>query len=92
MNRQEPGSIVVGVDVGGPKKGFHAVALRDGQCREPLSTLRETQGTGSLFPSRSPRFGVRLRWPCCQAQSDYGRLCVFDRYGSLNVREYRHVG
>src|SRR5262245_48442062 len=23
-------SIVVGIDVGGPKKGFHAVALRDG--------------------------------------------------------------
>ncbi len=39
MKRCEPGSIVVGVDVGGPTKGFHAVALKDGQYREKLSTL-----------------------------------------------------
>jgi predicted nuclease with RNAse H fold len=39
MKRCEPGSIVVGVDVGGPKKGFHAVALQDGQYREQRSTL-----------------------------------------------------
>ena len=39
MKQYEPGSIVVGVDVGGPKKGFHAVALQDGQYREQLSTL-----------------------------------------------------
>ena len=38
MNQREPRSIVVGVDVGGPKKGFHAVALQDGQYREQLST------------------------------------------------------
>ncbi len=38
MKRRELGSIVVGVDVGGPKKGFHAVALQDGHSREPLST------------------------------------------------------
>ena len=31
MIHHEPGSIVVGVDVGGLKKGFHAVALQDGQ-------------------------------------------------------------
>ena len=39
MKQHEPGSIVVGVDVGGPKKGFHAVALQDGHYREQLSTL-----------------------------------------------------
>ena len=33
MNHHEPGSIVVGVDVGGLKKGFHAVAFQDGKCR-----------------------------------------------------------
>ncbi|MGB4066849.1 MAG: hypothetical protein WBK08_02340 [Nitrospira sp.] len=27
MNQHEPSSIVIGVDVGRPKKGFHAVAL-----------------------------------------------------------------
>ena len=33
---------VVGVDVGGPKKGFHAVVIRGGQfgARLPRSTLR----------------------------------------------------
>ena len=31
MNLHEPGSLVVGVDVGGTKKGFHAVALQAGQ-------------------------------------------------------------
>jgi len=39
MNQRELGSTVVGVDVGGPKKGFHAVALQGGQYREQLSTL-----------------------------------------------------
>jgi predicted nuclease with RNAse H fold len=38
MNQHEPGSIVVGVDVGEPKNGFHAVALRDEQYCEKLST------------------------------------------------------
>lgn len=38
MNQHKPGSIVVGVDVGGPQKGFHAVALQDGHYREQLST------------------------------------------------------
>jgi hypothetical protein len=27
MNQRKPGSLVVGIDVGGLKKGFHAVAL-----------------------------------------------------------------
>jgi len=39
MKQHKFGSIVVGVDVGGPKKGFHAVALQDGQYREKHSTL-----------------------------------------------------
>ncbi len=42
MNQCELGSIVVGVDVGGSKKGFRAVALQDGQYREKFSTLSAT--------------------------------------------------
>lgn len=38
MTERKPGFIVIGVDVGGRKKGFHAVALRDGQYCEKLST------------------------------------------------------
>jgi hypothetical protein len=55
MNPHAPGSIVVGVDVGGTKKGFHAVALQDGQYRKQLSTLIEPQGTGSLFLIAFPK-------------------------------------
>ena len=39
MKQHKPGSVVVGVDVGGPKKGFHAVAPQDGQYRALLSEL-----------------------------------------------------
>lgn len=39
MNQHKPGSIVVGVDVGGPNKGFHAVALRDGHYGEQNGDL-----------------------------------------------------
>jgi predicted nuclease with RNAse H fold len=39
MNQHEPGAIVVGVDVGGLKKGFHAIAFQDGHYREKFSTL-----------------------------------------------------
>ena len=39
MNDHTLGSVVIGVDVGGSKKGFHAVALQDGRYREKFSTL-----------------------------------------------------
>lgn len=55
MNQHELGSIVVGVDVGGPKKGFHTVALRDGQYRAQRSALIKTQGAGSLFLIAFPK-------------------------------------
>ena len=34
--------IVVGVDVGGPQKGFHAVALQDGHYRTRLNDQQRT--------------------------------------------------
>jgi predicted nuclease with RNAse H fold len=39
MNHNDSAPVVVGVDVGGPKKGFHAVALRDGHIFETSATL-----------------------------------------------------
>ena len=36
--RERKGIVVVGVDVGGAKKGFHAVALRGGQYETSLAT------------------------------------------------------
>jgi hypothetical protein len=60
MNQHKPGS-VVGVDVGGRKKGFHAVALQDGHYREQLSTLSTIKKVpGVFFSSRSPR-PIRMR-------------------------------
>ena len=37
--------IVVGIDVGGPKKGFHAVALFGGQVLARKSALNATEMT-----------------------------------------------
>ena len=33
-----PETVVVGIDVGGPRNGFHAVALRDGVYRDKVAT------------------------------------------------------
>lgn len=58
MDQHEPGSIVVGVDVGGPKKGFHAVALQDGQYRQKFSTLAEENSLRNQY--RSDRCRLRI--------------------------------
>ena len=55
MNHREPGSIVVGVDVGGLKKGFHAVALQAGQYREKFSTLIPTE-IATWCRKRNPQY------------------------------------
>jgi hypothetical protein len=55
MSQHESGSLVVGVDVGGPKKGFHAVALQDGQYFEQFSTLRTMKGDRESFSHRAPQ-------------------------------------
>ncbi|HSO83698.1 hypothetical protein, partial [Thiocapsa sp.] len=33
-----PATIVVGIDVGGPRKGFHAVALREGSYLDKFAS------------------------------------------------------
>lgn len=55
MGAASPGSRVVGIDVGGPKKGFHAVALADGAYL-------------ARFKSRDPEAVVA--WCQCEIAAD----------------------
>jgi len=83
MKQREPGSIVVGVDVGGPKKGFHAVALQDGQHREQLSTpiAEEVAAWCRRFKASVVGIDAPCRWsltgrarPCERALAAEGLL------------------
>jgi predicted nuclease with RNAse H fold len=73
MNHHEPGSIVVGVDVGGPKKGFHAVALQDGQYREQLSTLMAQEVAAWCRRLKASAVGIDA--PCRWSLTGRARPC-----------------
>lgn len=73
MNQHELGSIVVGVDVGGPKKGFHAVALQDGQYREKLSTLIAEEVAAWCRRLKSSVVGIDA--PCRWSLTGRARPC-----------------
>lgn len=65
--------VVVGVDVGGPKKGFHAVALSNGQFHGKLATLNPeavVQWSQSLHAS-----AVGIDAPCCWRLARHARPC-----------------
>lgn len=73
MSRTPRDPVVVGVDVGGPKKGFHAVALKDRQLFEMVA-LRDpaavVQWTRSLHAS-----AVGIDAPCAWSLTGRGRHC-----------------
>jgi predicted nuclease with RNAse H fold len=73
MNQHEPGSIVVGVDVGGPKKGFHAVALQDGQYREQLSTCIAQEAVAWCRRLKASVVGIDA--PCRWSLTGRARPC-----------------
>jgi predicted nuclease with RNAse H fold len=73
MNQHEPGSIVVGVDVGGPKKGFHAVALQDGQYRARLSTLMAEEVADWCRRLKASAIGIDA--PCRWSLTGRARPC-----------------
>lgn len=73
MNQHEPGSIVVGVDVGGPKKGFHAVAIQDGQYREKLSTLIAEEVAAWCRRLKASVVGIDA--PCRWSLTGWARPC-----------------
>lgn len=73
MNQHELGAIVIGVDVGGPKKGFHAVALQDGQYRAQLSTLMAAEVTA--WSRRLTASVVGIDAPCRWSLTGRARPC-----------------
>jgi predicted nuclease with RNAse H fold len=73
MNQYRPGSLVVGVDVGGSKKGFHAVALKDGLYREELSTLSADEIAAWCRGLRASVVGIDA--PCRWSLTGRARPC-----------------
>jgi NTP pyrophosphatase (non-canonical NTP hydrolase)/predicted nuclease with RNAse H fold len=63
--------IVAGVDVGGPKKGFHAVALRDGRYFKKFLSL-EAAEVGKWCRAIGARI-VGIDAPCCWSSEKGGR-------------------
>ncbi|HSB43587.1 MAG TPA: DUF429 domain-containing protein [Nitrospira sp.] len=73
MRRTPRNSVVVGVDVGGVKKGFHAVALRDGQFFGKLNTLDAVAVIQWCRSLRASAVGIDA--PCCWSLSGHARPC-----------------
>lgn len=73
MTERKPVSIVIGVDVGGFKKGFHAVALRGGQYSEKLST-REPADVAE-WCRRLKASVVGIDAPCRWSRTGRARPC-----------------
>ena len=68
--------IVAGIDVGGPRKGFHAVALRDRSYFEKFESKGETAVTEVAAWCR--RIGARIIGvdaPCHWSQDGHARPC-----------------
>lgn len=64
---------IVGVDVGGPKKGFHAVALCDGQFSEKFATPDSTEVVEWCRKLDASVVGIDA--PCCWSRTGRARLC-----------------
>jgi predicted nuclease with RNAse H fold len=73
MSHRDSGSIVVGIDVGGPKKGFHAVAFQDGQYREKLSTLIAEESADWCRRLKASVIGIDA--PCRWSLTGRARPC-----------------
>lgn len=76
MSRIPRDPVVVGVDVGGPEKGFHAVALKDGQFFEQVALLDPgavVQWSRSLHAS-----AVGIDAPCAWSLTGRARPCEWE--------------
>ena len=65
--------IIVGVDVGGPKKGFHAVALCGWQFREKVATLNAAEVVAWCQKLDAPVVGIDA--PCSWSRTGRPRSC-----------------
>jgi predicted nuclease with RNAse H fold len=73
MNDYDSAPIVIGVDVGGPKKGFHAVVLRGGQFFEQYATLDVREVVSWCRKLEASAIGIDA--PCCWSRSGRARSC-----------------
>ena len=73
MSQTPRAPIVVGVDVGGPKKGFHAVALRESQFFEKLATLDAGEVVKWCRELNTPVVGIDA--PCGWSLTGRARSC-----------------
>lgn len=64
-------SITIGIDVGGPKKGFHAVALRDGCYWDKFAAPDATSVVA--WCQRSGARAVGIDAPCCWSSTGRAR-------------------
>lgn len=71
MNRTDP--TVAGVDVGGAKKGFHAVALRDRHIVDTLATCSAAEVTRWCREQRAVAIGIDA--PCRWSLTGRARPC-----------------
>jgi predicted nuclease with RNAse H fold len=73
MSHHDSVPIVAGVDVGGPEKGFHAVALRDGDIFE-LCVTRDAREVVAWCRSINAS-AVGIDAPCCWSRAGCSRPC-----------------
>lgn len=73
MSQHDSAPVVVGIDVGGPKKGFHAVALRDGEFLQKFSTLNSLEAADWCRKLDASTVGIDA--PCCWSLTRRARPC-----------------
>lgn len=73
MSRTPRAPVVVGVDVGGPKKGFHAVALREGHILDTCATLKAAEMVAWCRKLDASVVGIDA--PCCWSCTGRARPC-----------------
>ena len=73
MSERSVGKIVVGVDVGGLKKGFHAVALQNGSFLETFSTLYAAEVATWCRTLKASAIGIDA--PCSWSRTGRARFC-----------------
>jgi predicted nuclease with RNAse H fold len=67
------GYCVVGIDVGGPKKGFHAVALRDGRVLDKLASPSPGHIVDWCLVHKAEAVGIDA--PCRWSMTGQARPC-----------------
>mgnify|MGYP003343104099 FL=1 len=73
MSAYRSSPVVVGIDVGGPKKGFHAVALAGGRYRDRLAANDVAKLVAWCVRTKAATV-IAVDAPCRWSNSGEGRL------------------